>query len=159
MNTFAKLALVSSLTLGIVTMASAHEGECPYCKLKLVQNTKDQDNEVVVKFGNKRIEYRCVWCVVKDAGRYKNDLVVYAPSEKVGEPVVLKRTDGKWSAPANTVFLNTFKKHVDCCAQARAFATKDGFDKYVAAQKLDGAKPYSLDEFVTMVAKPDKGGQ
>lgn len=159
MKAIAKTLFAVSLTLGAFSMASAHEGECPYCKMKLVQNTKDQDNEVVVKFGNKRIEYRCIYCVVKDAGRYKSDLVVYAPSEKVGEPVVLKRTEGKWSAPAGTVFLNTFKKHADCAEQARAFSTKDAFDKYVTGHKIEGAKAFTLDEYIAFVTKPAKDGQ
>jgi hypothetical protein len=61
-----KLRAVALLLLGALTLTStpllAHEGDCPFCKLRLVQNTKDADNEVVVKFGAKRIEYRCVYC-------------------------------------------------------------------------------------------------
>ncbi len=145
--------LVVSL-LGLAASSAAHEGECPFCKLKLVQNTKDQDNEVVLKFGNKRIEYRCVYCVVKDQARYKTDLVVYAPSEKVGEPVVLKRTDGKWTAPAGSVFLNTFTKHANCAELSRAFSTKDAFTDYAKKHGAESAKPLNLDEFVAMVNKP-----
>lgn len=142
--------------LGLAPIASAHEGDCPYCKLKLVQNTKEQDNEVVLKTGNKRIEYRCMYCVIKDQGRYKGDLVVYAPSEKVGEPVVLKRTDGKWIAPEGAVFLNTFKKHVDCSALSRAFSSKAAFDAYVAKHKVEGAKGLTFAEFAEAVTKPAK---
>ncbi len=141
-------------TLGLAPIASAHEGDCPYCKMKLVQNTKEQDNEVVLKMGNKRIEYRCMYCVIKDQGRYKGDLVVYAPSEKVGEPVVLKRTGGKWIAPEGAVFLNTFKKHVDCSALSRAFSSKAAFDAYVAKHKVEGAKALTFAEFVEAVNKP-----
>ncbi|KAA0237220.1 hypothetical protein FBQ96_15025 [Nitrospirales bacterium NOB] len=140
--------------LGLSTIASAHEGDCPYCKMKLVQNTKEQDNEVVLKTGNKRIEYRCMYCVIKDQGRYQSDLIVYAPSEKVGEPVVLKRTGGKWTAPEGTVFLNTFKKHADCAALSRAFSSKAAFDAYVAKHKVEGAKALTLAEFIAAVAKP-----
>ncbi len=155
-NTLSKtLALLAVLgTVGLSSMAMAHEGFCPYCKLKLIQNTKEQDNEVVLKTGNKRIEYRCMYCVIKDQGRYKSDLVVYAPSEKVGEPVVLKRTAGKWTAPEGAVFLNTFKKHADCSALSRAFSTKSAFDAYVAKHKIDGAKALTLAEFAEAVAKP-----
>ncbi len=149
------LALLAVLgTLGMSTMASAHEGDCPYCKLKLVQNTKDLDNEVVVKTGNKRIEYRCMYCVIKDQKRYKGDLVVYAPSEKKGEPIVLKRTAGKWSAPEGTVFLNTFKKHADCSALSRAFTSKAAFEKYIGAHGHTGAKAMTWAEFAEAVAKP-----
>lgn len=66
------LAIVG--TLGLSTTAMAHETPCPYCKLKVVQNTKDMDNEVTVKVGNKRIEYRCVYCVIKDQKKYSGDL-------------------------------------------------------------------------------------
>lgn len=157
-NTISKsLALFAVIgTLGLAPIASAHEGDCPYCKMKLVQNTKEQDNEVVLKMGNKRIEYRCMYCVIKDQGRYKGDLVVYAPSEKVGEPVVLKRTGGKWAAPEGAVFLNTFKKHADCAALSRAFSSKAAFDAYVVKHKVEGAKALTFAEFAEAVTKPAK---
>lgn len=156
MNRF-KTTLIglSCLAVGLVpALSAAHEGDCPYCKLKLVQNTKDQDNEVVVKFGNKRIEYRCVYCVIKDQNRYKSDLIVYAPSDKIGEPIVLKRTDGKWSAPEGAVFLNTFKKHIDCSELSRGFASKDALLAYAKKHKVENAKALSLDEFIELVTKP-----
>jgi hypothetical protein len=148
-----KRILIAILVL-LSALAFSHEGDCPYCKLPLVQNTKDQDNEVVVKFGNKRIEYRCVYCVFKDQKRYKTDLIVYAPSEKIGEPVVLKRTAGKWTAPDGAVFLNTFKKHADCAELSRAFSSRAAFDKYVTDKKLIDAKALSLLEFMDLVLKP-----
>jgi len=149
------LALLAVLgTLGMSSMVMAHEGDCPYCKLKLVQNTKDQDNEVVLKVGNKRIEYRCMYCVVKDQKRYKGDLVVYAPSEKKGEPVILKRTDGKWTAPEGTVFMNSFKKHADCAALSRAFTSKAALDKYAASHGHTGVQALTLAEFAEAVVKP-----
>ena len=151
--------LVILSVLGAAASSPAHEGDCPYCKLKLVQNTKDQDNEVVLKFGNKRIEYRCVYCVVKDQARYKSDLVVYAPSEKVGEPVVMKRTDGKWSAPEGSVFLNTFTKHANCAELSRAFSTKDAFSAYAKQHGAETAKPLKLDEFIALVTKPTDSGK
>ena len=151
--------LVILSVLGAAASSPAHEGDCPYCKLKLVQNTKDQDNEVVLKFGNKRIEYRCVYCVVKDQARYKSDLVVYAPSEKVGEPVVMKRTDGKWSAPEGSVFLNTFTKHANCAELSRAFSTKDAFTAYAKQYGAETAKPLKLDEFIALVTKPTDSGK
>jgi hypothetical protein len=150
--------LVVVTTIGIAASSPAHEGDCPYCKLKLLQNTKDQDNEVVVKFGNKRIEYRCVYCVFKDQGRYKSDLAVYAPSEKVGEPVVLKRTGGKWTAPEGSVFLNTFTKHASCAELSRAFSTKEAFATYAKKRGAETAKPLSLDEFIAVVTKPANPG-
>ena len=147
------LALFATLgTVGMSSVALAHEGDCPYCKLKIVQNTKEQDNEVVLKAGNKKIEYRCLYCVVKDQKRYKGDIVVYAPSEKVGKPVVLKRTGGKWTAPEGAVFLNTFKKHADCSMLSRAFSNKAAFEAY--AKKHDAtAKSMTFTELAAAVSK------
>lgn len=151
-KTLALLAIAG--TLGLSTTAMAHETPCPYCKLKVVQNTKDQDNEVTVKVGNKRIEYRCVYCVIKDQKKYSGDLIVYAPSEKKGEPIILKRTDGKWSAPEGTVFLNGFKKHADCAELSRAFTSKAAMEKYADAHKVSEAKALSIGEFIEAVNKP-----
>ena len=155
MKFFNSLTLLAMLgTLGVSTMASAHEGDCPFCKLKLVQNTKDQDNEVVLKTGNKRIEYRCVYCVFKDQKRYKGDLVVYAPSEKVGAPVVLKRTGGVWTGPEGTVFINTFKSHADCSALSRAFTSTIAFEAYAKHLTLKDVKPLTLTQVLEAVNKP-----
>ncbi len=154
-KSLALLAVIGG-TLGTSSMAMAHESDCPYCKLKLVQNTKDMDNEVVVKTGNKRIEYRCMYCVIKDQKRYKGDLVVYAPSEKKGEPIVIKRTDGKWSAPEGTAFLNSFKKHADCSALSRAFTSKAALDKYASANGHTDVKAMTWAEFAEAVNKPAK---
>jgi hypothetical protein len=145
------LLLVSLIALS--TLALAHEADCPYCKMKVVQNTKDQDNEVVVKFGNKRIEYRCLSCVILDQGRYKSDLVVYAPSEKVGEPVILRRTAGKWIGPEGAVFLHGFKKHDECALFSRAFIDRKGWDAYLLKHPNPTAKPLTLAEFIAEVTK------
>ena len=147
---------VIALCFSIASITAAHEGDCPYCKLKLAQNTPEQDNEVVLRFGNKKIEYRCIFCVFKDQKRYKGDLVVYAPSEKVGEPVILKRTDGKWTAPEGAVFLNSFKKHVDCAALSRAFSSSAAYEAYVKKNDLKETKAFTLLEFIDFVVKPAK---
>ena len=151
------LALVAAFgAMGLTSIASAHDADCPYCKLKLVQSTKEQDNEVVLKVGNKRIEYRCMYCVIKDQNHYKGDLIVYAPSEKKGEPVILKRTGGKWTAPEGTVFINAFKKHADCSLLSRAFSNKAGFDAYVKGHSITDAKALTLAELSDAVANPAK---
>lgn len=148
------LGLVTALgSFGLPSIAAAHEADCPYCKLSLVQNTETQDNEVVVKFGNKKIEYRCIYCVFKDQKRYKADLIVYSPSEKVGEPVVLKRIAGTWSAPEGAVFLNMFKKHVDCAQLSRSFTNKEAFDAYVKANNVKDAIALTLEQFLAEVNK------
>jgi len=82
--------------------------------------------------------------------------VVYAPSEKVGEPVILKRTDGKWTAPEGAVFLNSFKKHVDCAALSRAFSSSVAYEAYVKKNDLKETKAFTLLEFIDFVVKPAK---
>jgi len=146
-------AILAFGTFGTVSPAFAHEADCPYCKIKLVQNTKDQDNEVVVKFGNKKIEYRCIYCVLADEKKLTGDLIVYAPSESVGKPIILKRTNGTWSAPEGTVFLNAFRRHRECAGNSRTFTSKSAFDKYVAANNVSNAKALTLKEMLTEAAK------
>jgi hypothetical protein len=148
-------SLLTALLFVTAAVASAHEADCPYCKLKIVQNTKTQDNEVVLKVGNKRIEYRCIYCVIKDQGRYKGDLVVYAPSEKIGEPVILKRTEGKWTAPEGAVFFNAFKKHVDCATRSRAFTDQKAFDAHVQGLNATDAKPLTIAELIEAITHPE----
>jgi hypothetical protein len=147
---FAAFALAFML-VGTTAMAVPHEGICPYCQLDLVQNTDAQDNEVVVKAGNKRIEYRCLFCVVKDEKRYQGDLVVYAPSEKVGQPVILRRVSGEWKAPEGAVFLNAFVSHAQCASLSRAFSNRAAFDAYVEKHSVDSAKPLTLPQFLAEV--------
>ena len=57
-----------------------HEATCPVCKLDVVQDTEKLDNEVALKFGRKRIEYRCVYCALSDAKNFNGDLTILAPS-------------------------------------------------------------------------------
>jgi len=152
-QTLLTLVLLVTVAFGAVTPAIAHEADCPYCKMKLVQNTKEMDNEVVVKIGNKRIEYRCIFCVLKDQKKFTGDLTVYAPSETVGKPVILKRTAGKWSTLEGTVFLNAFKKHAECAELSRTFSSKAAFDKYVTKNEIANAKALTLEEMLKEVAK------
>jgi len=151
------------LVLMAAAFALAHDVPCPLCGMKVVQATKDRDNEVVLRFGKKKIEYRCVYCVLADAGKYNGDLIVYAPSETKGKPVLLQRKAGQWSvvkeadgklvADPDAVFLNAFDNHAKCAMLSRAFHTKDGFDKYVAEMKVSGAKALTIDEIVAQVTK------
>ena len=135
--------------------AFAHEAPCPYCNMKITQDTPTQDNEVALKVGRKRIEYKCVYCALSEAKtEYKGDLSIAAPSEKKGEPVVLKRTGGKWTAlPATAHFVARDPlKHKMCDVQARAFSTKEAAQAYIDAHKdeLADAKPLTLDEMVAL---------
>lgn len=135
--------------------AFAHEAPCPYCAMPITQDTPDQDNEVALKAGRKRIEYKCVYCALSEAqSDYTGDLSLSAPSEKKGEPIVLKRADGKWSAlPATPFFVSSEPlKHKICNVQARAFTTKEAAQAYIDAHKdtLADAKPLTLDEMVKL---------
>lgn len=157
-NAWARSILVTTvLSLVLLSVlaprAAAHKAECPFCKLGLVQNTDSLDYEVAVKYGNKRIEYRCIYCVFGDQKRYIGDIVVYAPSEKKGEPVVLKRTEGVWSAPEGTVFLNSFKRHKSCAEESRTFTSQAAFDAFVKAGNLQDVKALTLAQMLEVTKK------
>ena len=161
LKTSAKAGILAALLVGLTMvafspMAFSHEADCPFCKLKLVQNTDKMDNEVVLMYGNKRIEYRCVYCVFADAGRYKGDLTVQAPSEKKGAPITLKRTAGVWSAPDSTVFLSSFKRHKTCAAESRAFTSRAALETYAKANSIADVKVLTLAEELAHVAKKTK---
>ena len=131
----------------------AHEAPCPYCNMKITQDTPTQDNEVALKVGRKRIEYKCVYCALAEAKtEYQGDLSIAAPSQKKGEPVILKRAKGQWTAlPATAYFVARDPlKHKMCEVQARAFTTKAAAQSYIDAHKDDlaDAKPLSLAEMV-----------
>lgn len=151
--------VLTALTLGIVgsVPASAHETPCPYCKIKITQDTATQDNETVLRMGRKRIEYKCVYCALADANaKYKDtDVTILAPSEKKGQPVEITRTGGKWNAPEGTVFVGVKASHRICQVTYRAFTNKAGYDTYVAKNKaqLSEPKPLTLAEMVAVAAK------
>lgn len=157
------LRIIAVASLAIPAAAMAHEVPCPLCGLKVVQNTKTQDNEVVLRYGKKKIEYRCVYCAIGDGKKYEGDLIVYAPSEKKGEPVLLQRTAGKWSVVKNeggklvpaegVVFINDVRNHAKCAMLSRAFHSKEAFEKYAAENKVGDLKPLTLDELVAAIEK------
>lgn len=134
--------------------ARAHDADCPHCKLKVTQNTATQDNEVPLRYGRKRIEYKCVSCAVADTnnGAYKEgDVTILAPSETKGKPIPIARKSGKWSAPAGTVFVGVKASHKICQVTYRAFTSKAAFDDYVKKQaQLKDAKPLTLDQMVAV---------
>ena len=159
MNIDPKRLIALLLLVGAaVPAALAHDVPCPLCGLRLVQATEDRDNEVVLRYGRKKIEYRCVYCALADAKKYDGDLIVYAPSETKGQPVLLQRTGGKWQTvkeeggklvpEQGVVFLNAFESHKECAALSRAFHSQAGFDAY--RPKARNAKPLGLD---AMLAK------
>jgi hypothetical protein len=129
-----------------------------------VQDTAKQDNEVKMRYGRKRIEYRCVYCAMTDAQSEltNGEIAIAAPSEKKGEPVVIKRVNGKWSAPEGAVVAaqkaNGKINHRVCQITYRAFHTKAGFDAWVKAhpEQFDkDSKPVTLEQLVEL-SKPKK---
>lgn len=135
--------------------ALAHEAKCPVCKLDVVQDTDKLDNEVALKSGRKRIEYRCVYCALQDAKSYTGDLTILAPSELKGKPVVLARKGGNWSVtPEAAVFVGEKVNHRSCQVGYRALTTKEAFDKWVHAnhELLKDAKPLTLTQMLEVAA-------
>lgn len=150
--------LTAALAMAVVAVGPmvrpvwAHEAKCPYCSLDVVQDTAQQDNEVALKYGRKRIEYRCVFCALAQAkSEFKGDVTILAPSEVKGKPVVLARKGGKWSAtPETAVFVAEKVNHRQCQTGYRAFSNRAGFDAHVKKnhELLHNAKPLSLAEMV-----------
>lgn len=156
-GTFAA-AIAASLAGGLLRPADAHEAKCPVCKLDVVQDTDKLDNEVALKSGRKRIEYRCVYCALQDSKSYTGDITILAPSELKGKPVLLSRKGGNWTAtPESAVFVGHKVNHKSCQTGYRALTDRDAFDKWVHAnhELLSDAKPLSLAEFLK-VALPAK---
>jgi hypothetical protein len=147
------LALLSAAGMAFAPVpVSAHDTKCPHCKLAVVQDTKAQDYEVALKFGRKRIEYRCVLCAIAQAKtEFEGDLSIVAPSEIKGQHVTLTRKDGKWSvSPETTVFIAHKVNHRECEIGDRALTKAAAFQPWVEAHKdlLAGAKMLNLAEMI-----------
>jgi hypothetical protein len=144
------LFLGGLLVASLSSVAFAHEAPCPYCAMPITQDTAQQDNEVALKYGRKRIEYKCVYCAVADSKTEygSGDISILAPSDKKAQPIILKRTGGAWSAaPATAAFvLNQPLKHKTCDIQARAFTTAVAAKAYAQAKGFPA--PLSLTELV-----------
>ena len=130
------LAGALSLVSLPATPAIAHDAPCPYCNMKVSDDTAS-----VLKMGRKRIEYKCVFCALAEAKTEypTGDLMVYSPSEKPGVSVVSKRAKGKWSVlPASAMFVSPAKlKHKVCQEQARAFTNAAAATAYAKANGGD----------------------
>jgi hypothetical protein len=154
---FLALGLAGVVSAGAASLAvrpaQAHEAKCPVCKLDVVQDTADLDNEVAIRFGRKRIEYRCVWCALSDSKTYNGDLSILAPSELKGKPVVLTRKEGKWSvAPETAVFSGQKVNHRHCQVGYRALTNRAAFDAWVKkhAEVMGDARPLTLAEMLEL---------
>jgi len=153
----AALATFPGGTTGLLP-AWAHEAQCPFCRLDVVQDTPEQDNEVVLRYGKKRIEYRCVYCALAHARtEFTGDLIILAPSEIKGKPVVLSRKEGRWAVmPETALFLAAKAEHRQCAVAYRAFTGRAGFEAYLKrhAALLGEAKPLSLAQMVEAAKEP-----
>ena len=152
--------IFAALVFSSFTAVRAHEAECPHCELDVVQDTPTQDNEVALKYGKKRIEYRCVMCAIADANKnYTGDLTVLAPTELKGKRMEIARKGGQWSAPSGAVFVGHKVKHRYCQTGYRAFTTKAAFDEHVKKNKvlLSGAEPIALPQLVAIADKEFEG--
>ena len=136
----------------LISSASAHEAPCPYCAQTITQDTKEQDNETVLKIGRKRIEYKCVFCALAEAQtEYKGNLTILAPSEKKGEPIKLERQDGHWKTGAEGVrFVAQKGNHKICQVLYRAFTSEEAAKAYIQKNKehLADAKPITLSQML-----------
>lgn len=145
------LAALVGVAGPVLRPAMAHEGKCPVCKLDVPQDTKEQDNEVALKSGRKRIEYRCVFCALSDSKSYTGDVTILAPSDVQGKPVMLMRKEGKWSSiPETAVFLGQKVNHRQCQLGYRTFTGKAAFDAWVHKnhELLGDAKPLTLPQML-----------
>lgn len=153
----AAVAAALALLLGAAAVppgpALAHEAKCPVCKLDVVQDTATLDNEVALKFGRKRIEYRCVWCALRDAKTYRGDVTILAPSEIKGKPVLLSRKGEEWSVlPESAVFVGHPVSHRQCELGYRALTSREAFDQWIQANAslLEGAQPLTLPQLLEL---------
>jgi hypothetical protein len=152
---------VAALSLGALvgglvsnSPALAHEGECSFCSMPIIQNTAKQDNEVVLKAGSKHSDYRCVYCALSEAhSDIKGDLSIVAPAEAKGKIVTISRKAGKWTTtPASAVFVGAKVSHRYCQTGYRAVTSRKAFDTYVKQNKkiVGDAKPLTLAQMIAL---------
>ena len=146
------VALVA-LSTGLPNVAGAHEAKCPFCEMDVVLNTPQLDNEVALKYGKKRIEYRCVMCAIADAKTYEGNITILAPTEIKGKPALIHRENGSWrSEPHNLVFIGERVKHRHCQIGYRAFTSQSAMEAHVKNNKviLKEGKALTLSEMVKL---------
>ncbi len=61
------LSLALTALTGLLPLPALAHGNCPVCKLAVLADTKDQDNETGIRIGKRRIDYRCVYCALSEA--------------------------------------------------------------------------------------------
>jgi hypothetical protein len=129
--------------------AFAHKADCAFCDLPV-----DESSEVVMKVGNKSIDYRCVYCAISQAKtEYPgSNLTIIAPTEKSSKATI-KRTGGKWSvSPSKTVFIAEKVKHRQCQVGYHAFTSKAALAAW-AKNNGYANKPLTLSQMVAVAKK------
>ena len=144
------VVLTGSLIGTVMTPAIAHETKCPYCKLPVVQDTKELDNEVLLRVGNKRIEYRCVMCAfAQSKAKFKGDLTILAPTNVKGKKVTITRKSGQWSAdPSTVVFVYQKGDHKQCQELYRAVPDEKTAAAYAKNKGFNDAKFLTLAQMI-----------
>ncbi len=128
------LLLAAALTapLAASTRAMAANAKCPECHMP-----NEKGTAVTLKQGSKSTMYRCTFCVLTQAENdIKGDLTIFAPTEKAGRNVVIKRVRGKWYAPPGAAFVAAKKMHHRVCPETfRAFSNRAAAQHYIAKNR------------------------
>ena len=151
---------VAMLLLGITALsgaaANAHNHgqgvECAYCEIDVAPA-----DVVTMTHAGKVHKYKCVYCALDEAqGKYKSgNVVVSAPSEKKGKPVVIRRVGGKWISPAGASFVGPAKlRHPICHIQYRAFTSRAAAQAHIAKNKkmLGNVQPLSFAQVLKLAS-------
>ena len=131
MRNFKWLALVVLLSSASSTRSVQAHGECEYCSLEVLG-----DSEVELKNAGKTVDYRCVYCALAQAKKFKGNLFIKAPLETKGKWVTISRTSGKWSSSVpNVLFVAKKASHVHCQTTYRAISSRKAYDAYLKKNK------------------------
>ncbi|RYG45365.1 hypothetical protein EON79_12815 [bacterium] len=104
-----------------------------------------------MRYGNKRIEYRCVLCALAQAKtKYTGDVTIVAPSTAKGKPIQLKRVGDAWTAPEGAVFVYQKGSHSVCQDIYRAAANQEAAEAWIKAKGLAEAKILTLKEMLEL---------
>lgn len=114
------------------TRAMAANAKCPECEMP-----NEKGTAVTLKQGRKTTRYRCTYCALDQAQNdIKGDLTIFAPTEKAGRNVVIKRVRGKWFATPGASFVAAQKmRHRVCPETFRAFSTRAAAQSYIAKNR------------------------
>lgn len=146
------LAAALMAPLAASTRAMAANAKCPECEMP-----NEKGTAVTLKQGSKSTMYRCTFCALDQAKNdIKGDLTIFAPTEKAGRNIVIKRVRGKWYSTPGAAFVAAAKmRHRVCPETFRAFSTRAAAQNYIAKNRglLGNVAPLSF----TQMLKVAKG--